>query len=157
MRLNHKNRKWIGIIIVGVFFFQAFSNLGCTQKTEYEAGGASWKKILEAEKSMTNAQWYNFRDGLIGKNVKWIGYVADVEGAANRYRVSIVMDKSSRVVKIMNSAFGDIDYFEIPKSKALSLKQKQKIKFSGIIESISKSTMPGSGISIKLNSARLVD
>ena len=83
--------------------------------------------------------------------------MADVEGAANRYRVSIVMDKSSRVVKIMNSAFGDIDYFEIPKSKALSLKQKQKIKFSGIIESISKSTMPGSGISIKLNSARLVD
>ena len=80
---------------------------------------------------MTEAQFKGYARSLVGKRVKWSGYVDDVdEGFLGGFEVWVDMDSPNDPVSVQDV------YFDIDRSKALNLRRDSKITIEGDIESV---------------------
>jgi hypothetical protein len=89
----------------------------------------TYNEIDAACKSMTDAQFDNYKKTLVGTSVTWTGVITDVtKNWGQDYGVRIDMD---------NTGVADV-YFDVPEAVALSLRKKGSYTFSGTIKSVQK-------------------
>ena len=84
--------------------------------------------IRENYEKMTEVQWKEYSNGLIGKVIKWTGYIDDIKEDG---KVWIDMDPPEETLSLQDV------YINIPKADILNYNKDQKITFQGIIEEIS--------------------
>lgn len=111
-----------------------------------EQSELSFDSIDSNCRTMTELQFEEYAEELVGKEVTWSGYVIDVEEAfLGGYKIAVSTDYPSSsgfgedadaLAEAGEEGYPDIS-FELPKKVAAKLSKKQSITFSGTIESIS--------------------
>lgn len=96
-------------------------------------------------RTMTDVQFEDYAKSLVGKKVKWSGYVVDVEKAfLGDYKISITMEYPTSsgwgegIDALQEQGmkwFPDVS-FELPKNEASRLEKKQEVEFIGLISSV---------------------
>lgn len=101
-------------------------------------------EIKNNNKQMTDAQFDEYKEKIIGKKVIWNGYIEEVEKNSFSDNYKVWVDNESPDVAM---SVQDCYLTDIPKEKALSLAKDDYIKFKGKIDSVTKFM----GISVSLD------
>ena len=139
-------RWWFWIVVVVVLIFAANGNKDnppasgdTAAKTQTQGvtkaapeplpiSDVDFFKVREASKNMTDVQWKEYLNGVVGKRIQWTGYVDEVKEDG---KVWIDMDPPDAL------SVQDI-YINVPKEDALKYNKDQKLTFQGTIKSVSK-------------------
>lgn len=91
----------------------------------------SFTEIRRNMKGMTDLQFEEYVKTLIGKRIRWGGYVEDVkEKFFGGYEVLVDMDSPNDLISVQDVTF------EVSKEQALSFNKDSRIKFEGTISSV---------------------
>lgn len=92
--------------------------------------GVSFFTIRDNHRVMTEAQWNIYWGTLIGKRVRWTGWVSDVwERDERGGQVYVDMDRPDSLITF------DVSFW-IPKEDVLKYDKKQRITFEGTLSSV---------------------